>query len=63
VIRPDGVVCSFPTFNGEVANLCFRGANFDTMFATCGDRVYKSKVKARGINAYQEPHKPAPPRL
>jgi hypothetical protein len=43
--------------------LFFGGASFDTIFATCGDRVDKRKVRAHGINAYQEPHKPAPPRL
>jgi len=52
-----------PTPNGKVANLCFGGENFDTMFATCGDRVYKRKVKVKGANAFQPPVKPAAPRL
>jgi sugar lactone lactonase YvrE/enterochelin esterase-like enzyme len=57
------VNCIVPTPNGKVSNLCFGGANFDTLFATCGDRVYKRKLKVRGCQAFQEPHKPAPPRL
>jgi sugar lactone lactonase YvrE len=57
------VNCIIPTPNGRVANLCFGGENFDTLFATCGDRVFKRKVKVRGANAFQEPLKPAKPRL
>jgi sugar lactone lactonase YvrE/enterochelin esterase-like enzyme len=52
-----------PTPNGRVANLCFGGADFQTLFATCGDRVYKRKVKVKGVNAFEAPIKPAPPRL
>jgi sugar lactone lactonase YvrE/enterochelin esterase-like enzyme len=47
------VNCIIPTPNGRVANLCFGGENFDTLFATCGDRVYKRKVKVQGANAFQ----------
>jgi sugar lactone lactonase YvrE/enterochelin esterase-like enzyme len=52
-----------PTPNGRVANLCFGGEKFDTLFATCGDRVYKRKVKVQGAQAFQEPHTPAKPKL
>lgn len=57
------VNCIIPTPNGKVANLCFGGADFDTLFATCGDRVYKRKLKIRGCQAFQEPHKPRRPQL
>ncbi|HEY1378363.1 MAG TPA: SMP-30/gluconolactonase/LRE family protein [Gemmataceae bacterium] len=57
------VNCIIPTPNGRVANLCFGGAEFDTLYATCGDKVYKRQLKMRGANAFQPPHKPAPPRL
>ncbi len=57
------VNCIIPTPNGMVSNVCFGGADFDTLFATCGDRVYKRKLKVPGSQAFQEPHKPAPPRL
>jgi sugar lactone lactonase YvrE/enterochelin esterase-like enzyme len=52
-----------PTPNGRVANLCFGGSDFQTLFATCGDRVYKRKLKVKGANAYDAPIKPAAPRL
>jgi sugar lactone lactonase YvrE/enterochelin esterase-like enzyme len=57
------VNCIIPTPNGRVANLCFGGEDFDTLFATCGDRVYKRKLKVKGANAFQAPMKPAAPRL
>jgi sugar lactone lactonase YvrE len=57
------VNCILPTPNGRCSNLCFGGENFDTLFATCGDRVYQRKVKVRGANAFEAPHKPAAPRL
>jgi sugar lactone lactonase YvrE/enterochelin esterase-like enzyme len=57
------VNCIIPTPNGKIANLCFGGADFDTLFATCGDRVFKRKVKVKGANAFEAPHKPAAPRL
>jgi len=57
------VNCIIPTPNGRVSNLCFGGPEFDTLFATCGDRVYKRKVKVKGANAFEKPIKPAAPRL
>ena len=52
-----------PTPNGRVSNLCFGGANGDVLFATCGDKVYKRKLKVKGANAWDVPNKPAAPRL
>jgi len=52
-----------PTPNGRVANLVFGGEGFDWLYATCGDKVYRRKVKAKGANAWAPPIKPAPPRL
>jgi gluconolactonase len=52
-----------PTPNGQVANVCFGGADFKTLFATCGDRVYRRKVRAEGLRPDQPPFKPTAPRL
>ena len=57
------VNCIIPTPNGEVANLCFGGPEFDTLFAACGDKVFKRKLKVRGANAFAPPIKPTPPKL
>ncbi|WP_425614063.1 SMP-30/gluconolactonase/LRE family protein [Anatilimnocola sp. NA78] len=61
--QPGRVNCIVPTPNGKCSNLCFAGDKFDTVYATCGDRVYKRKVKVSGANAFQPPIKPATPRL
>ena len=53
------VNCIIPTPNGKISNLCFGGKDFDTLYATCGDKVFKRKMKIKGVNAYQEPIKPA----
>ncbi len=57
------VNCILPTPNGKVSNLCFGGANFDTIFATCGDKVFKRKMKANGAPNWAAPVKPAAPKL
>src|SRR5580692_4258436 len=57
------VFAIIPTPNGEIANLCFGGPQFDTIYACCKDRVYKRRVKTHGANAFAAPIKPDPPRL
>lgn len=52
-----------PTPNGKVSNLTFGGPKFDTLYAACGDRVYSRKLRIRGANAWEDPNKPAPPKL
>ena len=52
-----------PTPNGRVSNLTFGGETFDVLFATCGDKVYKRKLKVKGAQAWDMPNKPAAPRL
>jgi gluconolactonase len=52
-----------PTPNGRVSNLTFGGESFDTLFATCGDKVYSRKLKVKGVQAWDIPSKPAAPRL
>jgi sugar lactone lactonase YvrE/enterochelin esterase-like enzyme len=57
------VNCIIPTPNGKVSNFSFGGTDFDTLFATCGDRVYQRKLKVRGAPSFQPPIKPTAPRL
>ena len=52
-----------PTPNGRVSNVTFGGETFDVLFATCGDKVYKRKLKVTGAQAWDAPNKPAAPRL
>jgi sugar lactone lactonase YvrE/predicted esterase len=57
------VNCIIPTPNKKITNLCFGGEKFDTLYATCVEKVYKRKVKVQGMNLWDTPHKPAAPRL
>jgi sugar lactone lactonase YvrE len=56
------VTCIIPTPNGRVSNLCFGGAEFDTLVATCGDKVYARRVLARGAPSFLPPVMPHTPR-
>ena len=51
------------TPNGKVSSLTFGGENFDTLYATSGDKIYRRKLKVKGAPAWAEPIKPATPRL
>jgi sugar lactone lactonase YvrE len=61
--QPGRVNCIIPTPNGKIANLCFGGKDFQTIYACCGDKVYSRKVKTTGAHGWQQPNKPGNPRL
>ena len=52
-----------PTPNSRITNLVFGGEKFDTLYATCNDKVYRRKLNTTGTNAWAPPLKPAGPRL
>lgn len=52
-----------PTPGARLTNVCFGGPNFDILFVTCGDTVYQRPVKVRGVQSFEPPFAPAPPRL
>ncbi len=52
-----------PTPNGKVSNMIFGGEKFDTLYATCGDKVYRRKLKVAGAPSFLPPVKPEKPRL
>jgi sugar lactone lactonase YvrE/enterochelin esterase-like enzyme len=52
-----------PTPNGRITNLCFGGPNFDVLYATCVEQVYRRRLNTRGAHAWEAPHKPARPQL
>jgi sugar lactone lactonase YvrE len=41
-----------PTPNRRVSNLVFGGTKFDTLYATCGDKVYRRRLNATGANGW-----------
>ena len=52
-----------PKTKGQVSNLCFGGPNFDTMYISCVDKVFRRKFKVRGANPFEAPNKPTAPKL
>jgi gluconolactonase len=56
-------ILPLPKTKGQVSNLCFGGSNFDVIYASVHDKVYKRKVKVKGANNFDVPNKPATPRL
>ena len=48
---------------GWLSNVVFGGPEFDTLFVTCGEGVFKRKVNAKGVNPWQPAIKPPRPRL
>jgi sugar lactone lactonase YvrE/enterochelin esterase-like enzyme len=45
------------------SNVCFGGKNLDTLYVTCGDKVFKRKVKVRGTLSFQPPLQSPKPKL
>ncbi|MCP9769905.1 gluconolactonase [Lacihabitans sp. LS3-19] len=52
-----------PKTKGQVSNLCFGGPNFDILYASIHDKVYKRKVNVQGANNFEMPIKPKNPKL
>lgn len=46
-----------------LSNVTFGGPNFDTLYVTCGDKVYRRRIKATGRSPADAPAKPPKPRL
>jgi len=54
VCDPAGrVQCILPMPNGKVANMAFGGPERDILYAACGDRLYKRKVRTHGVQSFQ----------
>jgi sugar lactone lactonase YvrE len=52
-----------PSPDGQTSNLCFGGKDFDVLYVSCGDKVFRRKLKVRGVNTFEDPIKPTKPRL
>jgi gluconolactonase len=47
----------------SLSSVKFGGANLDELYITNGDKVFKRKVKTKGVVSWRPPAKPAPPRM
>jgi sugar lactone lactonase YvrE/predicted alpha/beta superfamily hydrolase len=52
-----------PVPSGQPSNCCFGGPDFNILYVSSGDKVYRRKLKTRGDNTFSDPHKPGTPRL
>ncbi len=52
-----------PVPSGQASNVCFGGPNFDVLYVSCNDKVYRRKVKVQGANPFDKPIKPKNPRM
>jgi gluconolactonase len=48
---------------GQPSNLCFGGPQFNILYMTAGDKVYRRRLRTRGANNFDKPLRPATPRL
>lgn len=52
-----------PVPSGQPSNCCFGGADFSILYVSCGDKVYRRKLKIHGANPFENPFKIANPKL
>ncbi|PWT73477.1 MAG: gluconolactonase [Bacteroidetes bacterium] len=52
-----------PLPSGQASNCCFGGAHFDTLYVSCGNKVYRRKLKVQGANVFETPYKPKTAKL
>ena len=52
-----------PPSNSQTSNLCFGGVNFDMLYVSAGDKVFRRRLKTRGANSFDKPIKPGNPRM
>ena len=52
-----------PVPSGQISNCCFGGPDFNILYVTCGDKVYRRKLKVRAANPFELPYKPQSPHL
>ena len=56
-------IIPIPASNGQASNVCFGGADFNILYVSAGDKVFRRKLKTRGVNSFDKPIKPTNPRL
>ncbi len=52
-----------PPSNNQASNCYFGGPGFNIFYLTCGDKVYRRRLRTMGVNFFEAPIKPTNPRL
>jgi gluconolactonase len=56
-------IIPIPPSNGQASNVCFGGPAFNILYVSCGDKVYRRKLRTQGANSFLDPYKPVNPRM
>ncbi|HNP22714.1 MAG TPA: SMP-30/gluconolactonase/LRE family protein [Panacibacter sp.] len=56
-------ILPLPLSNFSASNVCFGGPDFNILYVTYGDKVYRRKLNTRAANSFDPPVKPASPKL
>jgi sugar lactone lactonase YvrE/enterochelin esterase-like enzyme len=57
------VISIMPVPNGSPSNLCFGGPDFNILYVSVKDKVYRRKVGVKGANPFDKPFKPVTPKI
>lgn len=52
-----------PVPSGQSSNCSFGGPDFNILYVSCGDKVYRRKLKTRGVNYFEGATRPVKPHL
>ncbi|HEX4850821.1 MAG TPA: SMP-30/gluconolactonase/LRE family protein, partial [Puia sp.] len=52
-----------PVPSGQPSNCCFGGSNFNILYVSSGNKVYRRKLKVQGANAFEPPYRPKSAKL
>ena len=58
-----GSILPLPLSKWSPSSVCFGGPDFNILYLSYGDKVYRRKLKTRGANTFDKPIKPVVPRL
>jgi gluconolactonase len=56
-------ILPLPIHTGQPVQLCFGGPNFDILYVNCGDKIFRRKLKVKGLNDFDAPVKSTKPHL
>lgn len=56
-------IIPIPASKGQASNVCFGGADFNYLYVSAVDKVFRRKLNTRGANSFDKPIKPANPKL
>jgi sugar lactone lactonase YvrE len=52
-----------PPSNSQTSNVYFGGPALNTLYVTAGDKVFRRKLKTKGVNSFEKPLAPGTPRM